>query len=62
MNKKQQILNDRIIKTDPTQYISIAESWLKVYLVFKNILSLLIEEEGTKEIEEKDDFNEVMLK
>ena len=54
MNKKQQILNDRIIKTDPTQYISIAESWLKVYLVFKNILSLLIEEEGTKEIEEKD--------
>ena len=50
MNKKQMILNDRIIKTEHTQYISIAESWLKVYLVFKNVLTKLIEDENSNAV------------
>ena len=62
MNKKQKIINDRIIKTEHNQYISIALSWLKVYLVFKNILSLLIEEEGTKEIEDKNQGMDLLIK
>lgn len=50
MNKKQMILGERIIKTEHTQYISIADSWLKVYLVFKNVLTKLIEEENVKKV------------
>ena len=45
MSKMQMMLNDRITKTEHSQYISIAESWLKVYQVFRNVLMKLIETE-----------------
>ena len=45
MSKMQMMLNDRITKIEHSQYISIAESWLKVYQVFKNVLTKLIENE-----------------
>ena len=45
MSKMQMMLNDRITKIENSQYISIAESWLKVYQVFRNVLMKLIENE-----------------
>ena len=49
MNKKQMKIKDIIDKTEHSKYISIAQSWLKVYLVFKNVLSKLIEDEYNQE-------------
>ena len=57
MSKMQIMLNDRITKTEHSQYISIAESWLKVYQVFKNVLTKLIENENINLINSKSELS-----
>jgi hypothetical protein len=54
MNKKQLIIKDRIVKSDHSIYLSIAESWLNVYLVFKNKLSKIFEENEENSITGKE--------
>jgi hypothetical protein len=50
MNMKQIILKDRISKSSQSNYLTIANSWLNVYLVYKNKLSKVGNEDETASI------------
>jgi hypothetical protein len=53
MNLKQIILKDRISKSSQNNYLTIANSWLNVYLVYKNKLSKVGQEDDIKQSQRK---------
>jgi hypothetical protein len=53
MNIKQIILKDRISKSSQNNYLTIANSWLNVYLVYKNKLSKVGQEEDIGKVSQR---------